>query len=82
MVKIQARLQVTCMHMVLLTQRKSSVSKGCMLACRIRLEMEIEQTNKEQLEQRCYSERINQQTLFRWVTWVWGWCSIFPFNTY
>ena len=38
-------------------------------ACRARLEMDIELANKERLEQRCYSERVNQQTLFRWGLW-------------
>ena len=30
-----------------------------------RLEAEVEMLHKERLEQRCYSERLNQQTLFR-----------------
>jgi hypothetical protein len=35
------------------------------LAVRGRLEVEVEALHKERLEQRCYSERLNQQTLFR-----------------
>lgn len=35
---------------------------------RARLEMDIEVANKERLEQRCYTERVNQQTLFRWAS--------------
>ena len=36
-----------------------------LLAYRGRLEVEVEALHKERLEQRCYSERLNQQTLFR-----------------
>ena len=36
------------------------------LCCRRgRVETEVEMLHKERLEQRCYSERLNQQTLFR-----------------